>query len=132
MDDFFLLNEYMSNLGSERLKKWCTSFGRWILPQEEADKIAAIADENKRSEQLVKSVRPLLQPLWSFFVALCHALQEGAMDAYWLGLVDEVVGENLLSARSFEEFKPDLPLEAEQDEKEQESTSEEKTDAAGA
>jgi len=136
VDDFFLLNEYMSNLGSERLKKWSTSFGRWILPQEEADKIAEIVDEQKRSEQLVRSVRPLLQPLWSFFVALCHALQEGeneltATDAYWLGLVDEVVGENLLSARSFEEFKPDLPPEAKHEE-EQTNVSEEKTTAAGA
>jgi hypothetical protein len=48
----------------------------------------------------------------SFFVALCHALQEGeneltAIDAYWLGLVDEVVGENLWTIRIMEEFTPD-------------------------
>jgi ATP-dependent protease ClpP protease subunit len=134
VDDFFLLNEYLSNYGSERLKKWCTSFGRWILPQSEADEIAAISDENTRAEKLVTKVRPLLQPLWSFFVALCHALQEGeneltATDAYWLGLVDEVVGENLLSARSFEEFKPDPQSKTEQNEEEK-APSEEKPDAA--
>jgi hypothetical protein len=137
VDDFFLLNEYLSNYGSERLKKWCTSFGKWILPKPEADEIEAISDEKARTEKLVAKVRPLLQPLWSFFVALCHALQEGeneltATDAYWLGLVDEVMGANdLLSARSFEEFKPDPPANMEQNEEAQ-NTSEEKTDAAGA
>jgi hypothetical protein len=30
-----------------------------------------------------------------------------AYDAYWLGLVDEVVGAKLLSWRTFVEFKPD-------------------------
>jgi hypothetical protein len=65
---------------------------------------------------------------------LCHALQEGeneltATDAYWLGLVDEVVGKNLLSARSFEEFKPDPQSKTDQNEEEK-APSEEKPDAA--
>ena len=53
-----------------------------------------------------------MEPLSSFFVALCDALQEGeneltAIDAYWLGLVVEVFGEQLWSLRAFEEYKPD-------------------------
>jgi hypothetical protein len=58
-----------------------------------------------------------LGPLQAFFVAVCHALQEGeneltATDAYWLGLVDEVVGEqNLLSSRNFREFQDDSQLQ---------------------
>jgi len=52
----------------------------------------------------------------AFFIALCHALQEGeneltAIDAYWLGLVDEVVGEHLWTIRLMEEFEPDPPEE---------------------
>jgi len=76
-DDFFLLNEYLTTYSSDRLQRWCTSFGRWTLPTKEAEEIDAIADEKERSEKLVAKVRPILQPIWSFFVALCHALQEG-------------------------------------------------------
>lgn len=112
VEDFYLLTEYMTNYGSERLKRWCTTFGRWMVPAETLAEIELIVDEAERVELLVENVRPMLQPIWSFFVALCHALQEGenrltATDAYWLGLVDEVIGKDLMSLRIFEEFKPD-------------------------
>jgi ATP-dependent protease ClpP protease subunit len=112
VDDFFLFSEYIDNYGSERLKNWCASFGRWLIPEEKLKNIEAIKDETERDSQLLETVRPILQPIWSFFVALCHALQEGenrltAKDAYWLGLIDEVIGENLMSGRLFEEFEPD-------------------------
>lgn len=121
-DDFYLLNEYLSSYGNERLNKWCTSFGRFMLPQAELDAIEAIADENQKQEKLIEKTQPIIRPLQSFFVALCHALQEGeneltATDAYWLGLVDEVVGENLLSLRTFSEFQPE-PVKAEADNEE--------------
>jgi hypothetical protein len=83
-----------------------------MVPAETLAEIELIVDEAERVELLVENVRPMLQPIWSFFVALCHALQEGenrltATDAYWLGLVDEVIGKDLMSLRIFEEFKPD-------------------------
>ncbi|NOT26038.1 MAG: hypothetical protein HOP16_08035 [Acidobacteria bacterium] len=111
-DDFFILDEYLSTAGHERLRKWSTRFGKYILPEVDVAEIDAIADENEQAQKLVDKVTPILEPLWSFFVALCHALQNGenelsAVDAYWLGLVDEVVGENLLSARLFQEYTPD-------------------------
>jgi ATP-dependent protease ClpP protease subunit len=112
-DDFFLLNEYVTTYSHDRLQRWCASFGKWTLPTKEAEEIDAIADEKERSEKLIAKVRPILQPIWSFFVALCHALQEGeneltAVDAYWLGLVDEVIGEiDLWTIRDLDEVKPD-------------------------
>jgi ATP-dependent protease ClpP protease subunit len=111
-NDFFLLNEYLSSSSGERLKKWSASFGRWILPDVEAQEVDAIQDLAQRNEKILEKVRPLLYPLSTFFIALCHALQEGeneltATDAYWLGLVDEVIGENLWTVRYFEEFHPD-------------------------
>jgi hypothetical protein len=138
-DDFFLLNEYVTTYSSDRLKNWCTSFGRWTLPTKEAEEIDAIADEKERSEKLVEKVRPILQPIWSFFVALCHALQEGeneltAVDAYWLGLVDEVIGEsNLWTMRDLVEVKPDPPRETEsnEDKKEKAEKDDNSADTAG-
>lgn len=116
VDDFFLLNEYVANNNSDRLKEWCTSFGKWTLPKEQAAEIDAITDKDVRLERLIDTVRPILHPVWSFFVALCHALQEGeneltATDAYWLGLVDEVIGEDLWTIRDLEEFIPEPEVE---------------------
>jgi hypothetical protein len=74
-------------------------------------------------------------PLSSFFVAMCHALLEGeneltATDAYSLGLVDEVVGnDDLWSLRSFEEYTPDPAVE--ENEETENATSEGQTSAAG-
>lgn len=137
-DDFFLLNEYLATYSHDRLKRWCTSFGKWTLPAKEAEEIDAITDEKERSEKLVEKVRPILQPIWSFFVALCHALQEGeneltAVDAYWLGLVDEVIGEtDLWTIRDLDEVQPDpVPDNTEPNEEAKEST-EKAPDAAGA
>ncbi len=109
-DDFYLLDEYLSSYGTKRLTKWCVSFGMFMLPQADLDEIAGITDEAQKEAKYLEKGRPIFEPLQAFFVALCHALQEGeneltAKDAYWLGLVDEVVGENLLSFRSFTEFR---------------------------
>jgi ATP-dependent protease ClpP protease subunit len=136
-DDFFLLNEYLESYSSERLKNWCKSLGRWSIPKADVDEIDAIADEKDRTERLVTKVRPILQPVWSFFVALCHALQEGendltATDAYWFGLVDEVIGEGFWSLRYIEEYKPDPPVKKTEPNEETKNTSEEQTSAAGA
>ena len=65
------------------------------------------APDNERPGRIVEKVRPQLRPIWSFFVALCFELQRGehkldATDAFWLGLIDEVVGVNdLPSLRVF-------------------------------
>lgn len=111
-DDFFLFNEFLSGFGGERLQRWSANWGKYVIPPEVVKEIEAVTDDKERSKKLHETVAPLLAPLTSFFAAFCHALQEGeneltATDAYWLGLVDEVVGEDLLCLRHFEENKPD-------------------------
>ena len=109
----FFCNEYLSTAGHERLRKWSNKFGKYMLPATaDLAEIEATKDADEQAKKLVEKVTPVLEPLWSFFVALCHALQNGenelrAHDAYWLGLVDEVVGENLFAIRQFVEFTPD-------------------------
>lgn len=115
VEDFFLVAEYLESQEDERLTQWCKSLGRFALSKEEFAEIDKIPDEESKNEALIKKVQPPIQPLWSFFIALCHALQEDeneltATDAYWLGLVDEVLSDNtLLSPRWFEEWQPDPP-----------------------
>lgn len=111
-DDFFLLNEHLASLESDRFDKLCISWGKFALSPSEKEEIDK-TPEASGNEKLIQKVRPLLEPLWSFFVALCHALQEGeneltATDAFWLGLIDEVMGVKELSGfREIVEWKPD-------------------------
>lgn len=111
-DDFFLLNEHLTSSGSDRLDKFCISWGKFALGSSEKEEIDKTPEASK-NEKLIQQVRPLLEPLWSFFVALCHALQEGeneltAMDAFWLGLIDEVMGEKKSwGFREVMEYQPD-------------------------
>ena len=121
VDDFFLVNEYLTSTTSQRLAKWCTSFGKLILTEEQETEIEAISDDEQREKRLNEIGAPILQPILSFFGALCHALQEGeneftATDAYWLGLVDEVLGLDLWTIRSMEEFVADPSEETEEHE----------------
>jgi ATP-dependent protease ClpP protease subunit len=127
-DDFFLFHEYLSVFSDKRLERWASDWGKYILPVEENAAIDAIADEAEKKKKLNAAVGPLLEPITSFFAALCHALQEGeneltAEDAYWLGLVDEIVGnDNLLCLRHFEEYRPDpVPEQNEEGTKKDES-----------
>jgi len=123
-DDFYLLNEHLASTQSERLKQLCIDWGRFALGSAEAEQINQLP-EAARNDAMIEKVRPLLEPLWAFFVALCHALQEGendltAKDAFWLGLIDEVMSEKgLPSLRYLVEYKADEPAQVPQPEQPQ-------------
>ena len=103
----------MESRQDERLRKWCTDFSQLALKPTEKAEIDAITDEQTRIQRITDLLQPIIEPVWSFFNALCHALQEGenqltAKDAYWLGLIDEVLGESDMSAlRLIMEYKED-------------------------
>jgi ClpP protease-like protein len=102
-DDFFLLNEYLRNFSSGFFKYLCLKYGSFLLSDAETKELEK-ADKADRQKKEIEKVSPLLLPVWSFFVALCHALQHGendltARDAVWLGLVDEVLGADELPCR---------------------------------
>jgi hypothetical protein len=53
----------------------------------------------------------LMESLWHFVYALCKRLQQSenrlsACDAYWLGIVDEVLGTDLSCVREMVENAP--------------------------
>jgi len=114
-EDFFILQEYMNSYDSDHLRTWCKLWGRWLLGQRRVEEIEALPDDEQKQQAFVDDSRPLLQPIWSFFVALCHALQEGEneftpTDAYWFGLVDEVMGRSdMAPVRSVAEYRDDPP-----------------------
>jgi ATP-dependent protease ClpP protease subunit len=109
-DDFLLFRSYQDISQSERYKRICARYGVFLVSEEEAEELNQIADENEYLESWTKRAGPTLRPIWSFFVALCYTLQQGddeflnAQDAYWLGLIDEVIGDDsLLHMRTIRE-----------------------------
>lgn len=115
VDDFLLVYEYFAIYDADHLKRLCDNWGRFFLDQadiHELDKITDSIDHQKRLDEILK---PLLRPLWLFLVALCYELQNEenfltAEDAFWLGLVDEVIGgsPDLFPFRRILEEKPDI------------------------
>jgi ATP-dependent protease ClpP protease subunit len=91
----------------------CAQWGRFSLNEADMEEVESIQDKEAQSKKLIEKARPHFEPLFAFLSALCHALQEGernyltASDAYWLGLIDEVIGEPLKCPRLLSEFVPD-------------------------
>lgn len=111
-DDFFLLQEYLTSAFSDQFKDLCQRWERFVLNKADHDELKQLPEDQRLERKLAK-LRPAFQPAWSFLVAMCHALQEGenellAIDAFWLGLIDEALGQTGLPLRRyFAEFQPE-------------------------
>ena len=84
---------------------WAGAF----IPVEDLEKFikAPPADRTRMAREITDKILPV----WLLFAAVCSALQEGeciltAEDAYWLGLIDEVIGSGLAHYRAFAEAMP--------------------------
>lgn len=82
--------------------------GVFFLQPEERIEYDTIPKEQaqERSEFLMSCVAHKLNPIWGLVVSLSRCLQAGEhtinpIDAYWLGLADEVIGSDLPSLREF-------------------------------
>lgn len=111
-DDCLLLDEYISSAYGRQFKQLCQRWASTILTQEQKAALEQLA-EPERTEKTLDEVRPHFLPFWTFFVALCHALQEGEneltpIDAFWFGLIDEPIGHSGLPlARYLAEYHED-------------------------
>ncbi|MCX7722941.1 MAG: ATP-dependent Clp protease proteolytic subunit [Verrucomicrobiae bacterium] len=112
--DFRRLTDFLFGKHLQELEDQIKSFGILFLRPEQIQEFEQRRADNVISaENWMKSlVRPAIEPLWYFVVALCRMLQQGenrltAEDAYWLGLVDEVIGARLISLRLIVE-NPDV------------------------
>jgi ATP-dependent protease ClpP protease subunit len=115
-DDFLLVREYLNIYDGDHLTRLCDNWGNFFLDKVQSDELSAIKDDSERRQKKHELAKPLLRPLWLFFVALCYALQEEeneltALDAFWLGLIDEVIGgpPGLFPFRLIIEDVPDPP-----------------------
>jgi ATP-dependent protease ClpP protease subunit len=74
------------------------------------------ASEKDRWKSVFQYMDTMCLSIWFLFVFFCRQLQTGdfpmaATEAYWLGLIDEVIGLDLESPRILVENAPDIPSE---------------------
>jgi hypothetical protein len=81
-------------------------FGEDFLTPAETKQFARLRDDPKKKQAfLMNHAARRLSPLWYFTVSVCRLLMQGEnrltpSDAYHLGLVDEVIGTDLIGFRS--------------------------------
>jgi hypothetical protein len=83
--------------------------GQFFLQPDEEKEYQKIQGEEDRMKFLMNLIGPKLNPIWWFVVSLSRCLQTGEhtigpIDAYWLGLVDEVIDSGLPSLREAAEI----------------------------
>lgn len=104
--DLTHLSDFLSDEFLAQLPQLTESHGRYLLsPEETANHAQALkADPVKAKNNLQKIAGPRLLQLWCFSYALCWRLLIGENevlpeDAYWMGLVDEVIDTGLTGER---------------------------------
>ncbi len=98
-EDFGLIIDYYFGEYRSYLAKLLPEFGDLLLNSAELEEWKVIQGKSpdERDTWLKSKVAPRLHPLWYFVVCLSRLLQQGEFgltprDAYWLGIVDEVIG----------------------------------------
>jgi ATP-dependent protease ClpP protease subunit len=105
-EDFVLLRDYNSPSHTDQLRWLAASWGAFFLNDPETEELEKLKPD-ERPNWLLDKTSTKLHPLWYYFVSICRALQEGenylsAQDAYWLGLIDEIIGA---SERQFPSYR---------------------------
>jgi hypothetical protein len=112
-EDFIQLTDFFSGRYRQNLCEIVSEQGALFLSTDEEADYSQL-DENGRRAFLSERVSTRLNPLWYLIVSLSKVLQEGehpipVEDAYWLGLVDEVIGRSLPTIRAIREAAANSP-----------------------
>lgn len=113
VEDFRLIKDFVTGSHNDSLDPLSKTFGKFFLSKADKEyyKTNTFKDDDERHEWLRAKVQPHIRPLWYFIVSLCRLLQEKenpltARDAYWLGIVNEVMGSTLPCIRQVVENQP--------------------------
>ena len=118
-DDFNLFNDYFLGEYRNYLGLLIPELGDLFLNDAELKEWKGLAQtgETERNAWLKEKVEQRIHPVWYFVVCLFRLLQQGefsltALDAYWLGIVDEVIGAlDLPTQRLILESQPSAPAQ---------------------
>ncbi len=110
--DFELLNDYFFGRLRNRMKRQFSNYGEMLLNAEGRSQFPNLTlTDPEKAEWLENHVGDKLFLLWYFVMSLCRILQTSdhemtPVDAYWIGLVDEVPGSGLWNVRNALEKVP--------------------------
>jgi ATP-dependent protease ClpP protease subunit len=111
-DDFQHLSDFLYGAYYDQSLELSREKGHYFLTENELGELRKIphTDKEARKKFMETTATPRVFPLWYLVVSLCRLLQQGehvftAEDAWWFGLVDEVLGSELPSMRLFREEK---------------------------
>jgi hypothetical protein len=111
-EDFIAIKELFSGSYMKQATQWCHLKGHYFLTVDEVMKFKQISEDDpaKREAFLEEKTSDRVFPLWYLVISLCRLLQKGehqftAHDAWYFGLIDEVVGSDLPSVRKWRELR---------------------------
>lgn len=100
-DDYAQVRDFFFGKYQKNLMAIISQSGEGLMMPQELESLEG--EKRKGAKEAfdftVKTVSPRLEPLWIFVVSLCRSLQEGEypltpVEAFWAGLVDEVIDED--------------------------------------
>ena len=104
--DYFLLRDYLFGEHVSHLDLAVERYGPSFLNAEQFTEFSSRQKEDPKAARvwLKPLIKSDVQEFWYFAVCLCRLMQQGenslgAADAYWLGVVDEVVGTDMIGTR---------------------------------
>lgn len=114
--DYFLIRDYIFGEHVRHLATAVESYGPSFLNHEQFVEFLSRQQANAKDAQswLKPLVESEVREFWYFTVCLCRLMQQGentlnAADAYWLGVVDEVIGTDMIGARHLMEQQVTTP-----------------------
>lgn len=115
---FLLVRDFLAAHHREMIGTLQRRWWRDLLGSEDIQKAESPdpSTPEERAAQTVERITTRCFLLWFLFVFFCRQLQTDdfpmtATEAYWLGLIDEVIGLDLPSPRILVENAPDIPNE---------------------
>lgn len=111
MSDFDLLHDFHFGPHMRTLNAWVGDFGPLFLTDEQRghfNQLQKTAAREAQAAYLQKHAARKIRMLWFFIVSFCRNLQRAdyeflPQDAYWMGLVNEIIGSELLCEREMAE-----------------------------
>ena len=108
--DYLLLRDFHIGDHLKLLDPILDLFGTDFLTKAESENYERLltASEEQAKAYLHDTSKPKVLQFWNYAVLICRRLQEGenrlsAQDAYWLGILDEVIGTNMHGDRAIVE-----------------------------
>lgn len=117
VDDFLILRDYHVGRANNWLRRTALRYGPVFLSPEERKSFDSMQVKPKEEVEkwLLPLVYPHIKPFVYFTYSLCRYLQEQEnpltpRDAYWLGAVDEIMGNKLPCLRQVVESQPEATV----------------------